>query len=640
MVDDEMTEVWACALREFLEHGWQPIADFVDANSTLFGAEDENGLVGEFGEGEFECFQAYQRLAAQTTDQVLKDVGCNSARDEARFCAWLSKHANANGVGPREATARAVLRDVIAVVDFEAFVRMMRQRSRDLESEDVDATHPNKSHVDALKDALARRNAEPKECPNSPNRRTSWAKHSLFSPTDTTPTARRARRRADAAADGEASDDDEPLSDRWALQKATAMSLLASHEAGKLPQAEAPYVAWAAALVASSSDGGAEEAVERLLSSDPDGAESVHRGLLEHKFAISLAVAQRTAFSERADRADKAKQTASSSGGGDDARVDAALARCDELQRAAAVSRGACVRERAVRDGNLERGYLTVKSLLQSRVDLTLHASTIYAALYDVEDNGRSNAPGEPSAGSTLPLDMVRWCALEAELGTVQRRIESLLGDASTGRGSGVASTPQGYPLSPVAYKRKCAGAPIWHELLDLTTHFLYYVNAETGASQWEQPDEAFLPLDPSVLDAVRQDDAFGAEAESKPQAESKHGVKTDEIEKPGAFNHLFDLSVDTAGAQSVEAAPPPQGLPAALPTWGRRLSPLPTLRPLDGAAVPGMPALSNLSTLPSLPAMPARKTVFGQPHPWAEAKEPEAKEPEADSGAPETKPD
>ncbi|KAH8064512.1 hypothetical protein JL722_1388 [Aureococcus anophagefferens] len=120
-------------------------------------------------------------------------------------------------------------------------------------------------------------------------------------------------------------------------------------------------------------------------------------------------------------------------------------------------------REQGV-SANLELGYLTIKSLLHNREDLPSHADDIHGALANARasaaprrrgpggDGDDDDEPGSAASLAAVAADLVSWCALEAELGTVQKRLNGMLGE------DGDAASEQAKAAAVEARPRGAAG--------------------------------------------------------------------------------------------------------------------------------------------------------------------------------------
>ncbi|KAH8058895.1 hypothetical protein JL720_13909 [Aureococcus anophagefferens] len=161
----------------------------------------------------------------------------------------------------------------------------------------------------------------------------------------------------------------------------------------------------------------------------------------------------------------------------------------------------------------------------------------------DIGDIGRGRRGARGAAPSAIAADLVAWCALEAELGTVQKRLHGMLGD------DGASDQAKAAAVWKLAARRgaddKAAedegpkdgaydagggavssdGDVLWHEFLDLDTNYCYYVNTATGESQWNPPDE-FLPLDESVEVAA----GLAEEQAAAYHAEAAHAAYKEEL--------------------------------------------------------------------------------------------------------------
>ena len=228
------------------------------------------------------------------------------------------------------------------------------------------------------------------------------------------------------------------------------------------------------------------------------------------------------------------------------------------------------------------------------------------------------------------------WCALEAELGTVQKRLNGMLGeDGDAASEQAKAAALWKLAAARGAAEEEAPAAPAedyhaWHELLDLNTNYLYYHNSETGESSWEAP-ERFLPLDEAVKAAAIQaeeqaaayHDAAGVDFfDDDPTADNgnsfswsgyvAHGTVVSEVaeakdakdEPPAskAPESFRGLSVDTRElppSPKRVAPPPPIGLPSPSPAAGRKMSTwgkrLPSLPPATGMACLSPKAFSRL---------------------------------------------
>ncbi|KAH8087652.1 hypothetical protein JL720_6969 [Aureococcus anophagefferens] len=304
-----------------------------------------------------------------------------------------------------------------------------------------------------------------------------------------------------------------------------------------------------------------------------------------------VAVARESAvFEDRAARAEAARAAAV---GGDDersGRVAAALDRCDTLQRAASAARG---------DAAGPGG-----------------------------DGDDDDEPGSAASLAAVAADLVSWCALEAELGTVQKRLNGMLGeDGDAASEQAKAAALWKLAAARGAAEEEAPAAPAeddhaWHELLDLNTNYLYYHNSETGESSWEAP-ERFLPLDEAVNAAAIQaeeraaayHDAAGVDFfDDDPTADNgnsfswsgyvAHGTVVSEVaeakdakdEPPAskAPESFRGLSVDTRElppSPKRVAPPPPIGLPSPSPAAGRKMS-------TWGKRLPVFPAINASTSL------------------------------------------
>ena len=621
----EMEQQWTQALHDCTKRKeWTEVRDFVDRNAVLFGNSDSSNE--EHGEGEYALYVQFRALVTKILDALLSELGCKSDDDELKLANWLRRPD-----GPRDETAKKVLEDLLAIDDFGAFARMMRRRNDELEL--GDAAELEREMLDA-KDA--------KGGPASPL----GAKHTVFSDSDAgnTPVHHPGlRKHAPDLWEG-AFESTEAANRDFEVQHATALSVLDAARTGTLPAKEKPFVGWAEAFVAV-----AREVDGALWRDDPRRAKRLAGALARQRFAVELAVAQSAVFEDRAARAEAARAAAV---GGDDersGRVAAALDRCDTLQRAVAVARGKCVRNAGVSDANLELGYLTIKSLLHNREDLPSHADDIHGALANAQasaargdaagpggDGDDDDGPASAASLAAVAADLVSWCALEAELGTVQKRLNGMLGED----GDAASEQAKAAALWKLAAARGAAeeeepAAPAedyhaWHELLDLNTNYLYYHNSETGESSWEAP-ESFLPLDEAVKAAAIQAeeqaaayrDAAGADFfDDDPTADNgnsfswsgyvAHGTVVSEVaeakdakdEPPAskAPESFRGLSVDTRElppSPKRVAPPPPIGLPSPSPAAGRKMSTwgkrLPSLPPATGMACLSPKAFSRL---------------------------------------------
>lgn len=491
-----MAELWATALHNYvIEGGWRGVQQFIEENALLFGP-DNGEVSGEFGEGEYALFMKFREVAAQTLDGLLRELGCSSSEEEEALASWLREHASlssSSSSGPREEMARAVLHDLMSVDDFASFVRMMRRRNDEIEN------------LEAL-----------------------------------------------AAAQADSKHPEEAATDRnedWELQLAIAHSIVSASEAGKLGPHEEPYVGWAKVVVDLAS-----------RSHDPELDRDLYAELEVQRFKVELSIAQRTVFEERSARAEAARAAISEEGGSRDALIKATLARCDDLQRQVAVSRGACVRDSTVSDANLEMAYLLVKNLFSKRQDLAEHASEIFDALRApapdpslsrIRHDLGTEDPGSTQASAGIVFDLVRWCALEAEVATVRRRLDSIL-----------AAQSEDDEVQPPG---------VWNEYIDAATNCSYFVNSATGESQWDRPIDCEKPTNtPTEGNQLPPDVPQATECEQHPSvSESKADVK--------ALDHgTYALRESKLGSQAkAEQPPPPVGLPRTVPTWGRRLTPL-----------------------------------------------------------------
>ncbi|EGB03797.1 hypothetical protein AURANDRAFT_67725 [Aureococcus anophagefferens] len=546
-----MEDEWMEALHRYVSEGqWSEVSHFVDRNAVLFGGSSTEK---EHGEGEYALYVQFRSLVAKVLDSLLEELGCRSEADEARLAIFLRETAESPASGPREEMAKRVLQDLLDIDDFAAFARTMRARNDELETGEA---------VELERQLSAAADAKARATPETPL----GAKHSVFSDSDadltpvTTP---------GGGVDWqwstvweEAFESAEAANDDFELQHATALSLLEAHERGALPDKDRPFVGWAQALVAVAS-----EMNGLHWAQEPRRARRLHSDLVRQRFAVELRVAQEAAFEDSAARAEAAQSAAV---GGDDERsacVAAALARCETLRGAVAVARGRCVRNGAVRDANLELGYLTIRGLLHRREDLPSHATEIYDALTsraeaeaeahrrgdaagpdgdgdgDIGDIGDGRRGARGAAPSAIAADLVAWCALEAELGTVQKRLHGMLGD------DGASDQAKAAAVWKLAARRgaddKAAedegskdgaydagggavssdGDVLWHEFLDLDTNYCYYVNTATGESQWNPPDE-FLPLDESVEVAA----GLAEEQAAAYHAEAAHAAYKEEL--------------------------------------------------------------------------------------------------------------
>ncbi|KAH8045504.1 hypothetical protein JL722_14193 [Aureococcus anophagefferens] len=474
-----MEQQWTQALHDCTKRKeWTEVRDFVDRNAVLFGNSDSSNE--EHGEGEYALYVQFRALVTKILDALLNELGCKSDDDEMKLANWLRRPD-----GPRDETAKKVLEDLLAIDDFGAFARMMRRRNDELEL--GDAAELEREMLDA-KDA--------KGGPASPL----GAKHTVFSDSDAgnTPVHHPGlRTHAPDLWEG-AFESTEAANRDFEVQHATALSVLDADRTGTLPAKEKPFVGWAEAFVAV-----AREVDGALWRDDPRRAKRLAGALARQRFAVELAVAQSAVFEDRAARAEAARAAAV---GGDDersGRVAAALDRCDTLQRAL--------------------GYLTIKSLLHNREDLPSHADDIHGALANARasaargdaagpggDGDDDDEPGSAASLAAVAADLVSWCALEAELGTVQKRLNGMLGedgDAASEQAKAAALWKLAAARGAAEEEAPAAAAEddhAWHELLDLNTNYLYYHNSETGESSWEAP-ESFLPLDEAVKAAAIQ---------------------------------------------------------------------------------------------------------------------------------------
>ena len=573
-----MAEIWATALHSYVVQGaWKGVQEFVDSKAALFGPE-QSEVEGEFGEGEFGVFRSFRDLAAKTLDTLLGDLGCKSEADEERLAQWLRKYsASANQRGPREAAAASLLSDLFTVDDFASFVKMMRRRNDELDAFEEGAFLLSRGDNND-NDNDKKRRAEPKG-------------------------RRHASHLGDKGGDWGGIDDDCDYEDEaavgelegeWELQHGIALSILTANEAGKLRDEDGAYVGWAEALVRV-----AKEMQSDSWKQDPMNAKNAYRELAAKRFNVELSLAQRRVYEERAARAEAAKLISADAGHCLEAKVKAALARCDDLQQEIAISRGACVRNTSVRDANLELGYLLVKSLLQQRQDLTNHIDDIFESLHaetEVPVEGatlrdqfyRDEASASHAATGTdqsIVFDLVRWCAIEAELSTVRKRVASMLNDSSSPTKSNEAS----------AISSDDDEEGQWVECVDSNTNYAYYVNGTTGESTWDPPSD-YLPLDVADLCAaaetkenIGQDDK--RQEEGRPRspttadpalpatAEAKGSSPREPAKEVQVIPHAAAKLDAPAGLNALKgriakALPPPTGLPS-VPVWGKRLAPL-----------------------------------------------------------------
>ncbi|KAH8047756.1 hypothetical protein JL721_12111 [Aureococcus anophagefferens] len=385
----------------------------------------------------------------------------------------------------------------------------------------------------------------------------------------------------------EAFESAEAANDDFELQHATALSLLEAHERGALPDKDRPFVGWAQALVAVAS-----EMNGLHWAQEPRRARRLHSDLVRQR-AVELRVAQEAAFEDSAARAEAAQSAAV---GGDDERSARAEAEAEAHRRGDAAGPDG--------DGDGDIG--------------------------DIGD-GRRGARG--AAPSAIAADLVAWCALEAELGTVQKRLHGMLGD------DGASDQAKAAAVWKLAARRGADDKAAEARFLDLDTNYCYYVNTATGESQWNPPDE-FLPLDESVEVAAglaeEQAAAYHAEAahaaykeelptseywdEPKAAKDPPHAPEADAAPTEAKAEAKDDgptfkvpesfrgLSIETkpefvspaasrmasSPSKPTRAAfPPPIGLPVSpsphrkMSTWDRRLPPLPNGAP--GSATGGV---------------------------------------------------
>ncbi|KAH8051142.1 hypothetical protein JL720_15204 [Aureococcus anophagefferens] len=428
------------------------------------------------------------------------ELGCRSEADEARLAIFLRETAESPASGPREEMVKRVLQDLLDIDDFAAFARTMRARNDELETGEAVELGASCRRRRRQRDAgdAARRQA----LGFQRQRRGSHARDHAGA--GSTGNGRRSGRRPSRA---EAANDD------FELQHATALSLLEAHERGALPDKDRPFVGWAQALVAVAS-----EMNGLHWAQEPRGARRLHSDLVRQRFAVELRVAQEAAFEDSAARAEAAQSAAV---GGDDERsacVAAALARCETLRGAVAVARGRCVRNGAVRDANLELGYLTIRGLLHRREDLPSHATEIYDALTsraeaEAEAHRRGDAAGPDGDG-------------DGDIGDI--------GDGRRGASAGAVAIASG--------PRRL--------FLDLDTNYCYYVNTATGESQWNPPDE-FLPLDESV----RSPAGLAEEQAAAYHAEAAHAAYKEELPTSEYWDEP-KAAKDPPRAPAADAAP------------------------------------------------------------------------------------
>lgn len=401
--------------------------------------------------------------------------------------------------------------------------------------------------------------------------------------------------------------------DDWELQQAMAHSILSARQAGRLATQDEAYVGWAQALV------NVANAETSVWHDDPARASALYRDLAVHQLKVELAVAHRTVFEERAARAEAGRAAVADAGGSHDARVTATLARCDDLQRDAAASRGACVRDATVCDANLEMAYLLVKGLLSKRQDLAQHAEPIYDALHAQDypegpplDSEQAGYDEDDESNNSLVFDLVRWCAIEAELVTLRRRLDDML---------------RAGPDAAAAKDDDVSSPGVWTEYLDANTNYTYFVNSATGTATWEAPS-SYVPLASPIQRVSNDDDRFPVapakddeataasekadsrtidasatikreqpvvleaaavkndEDRKEQPAEAKHSTRGAVPSKPAApmLVKSDDTSASLRALRDAKEAevhdgrakpPPPLGLPSGVPTWGKRLVPL-----------------------------------------------------------------
>ena len=266
------------ALHRYVSQGqWSEVSQFVDRNAVLFGGSDSTEE--EHGEGEYALYVQFRSLVAKVLDSLLEELGCRSEADEARLAIFLRETAESPASGPREEMAKRVLQDLLDIDDFAAFARMMRGRNDELEAgEAVELERQLSAAADA------------KAC-GTPKKSPVGAKHSVFSDSDAgltpvnTPGGGVDRRRS--ALWEEAFESAEAANDDFALQHATALSLLEADASGSLPERDRPFVGWAQALVAVAS-----EMDGALWAREPRRARRLHADLVRQRFAVELGVAQ------------------------------------------------------------------------------------------------------------------------------------------------------------------------------------------------------------------------------------------------------------------------------------------------------------------------------------------------------------
>jgi len=101
-------------------------------------------------------------------------------------------------------------------------------------------------------------------------------------------------------------------------------------------------------------------------------------------------------------------------------------------------------------------------------------------------DFGRTSPPGDRDSDDFINTGRI----------LPQATMTSMLDEMRSKRKGAISGPPVGKSLTPV-----------WQEYIDTDTNQPYYVNIDTGASQWDPPAEPFLPAQDVELTFVEEDE-------------------------------------------------------------------------------------------------------------------------------------